>query len=95
MQRFHNAMIKFTHRYCYCSTECIVEAVSVVYLSTQFLMKIFCTKRQINVTDDGKYSAVLRLALGPGVQPFDCSWHRQDNIIVAYFNCIMLSQLIS
>lgn len=68
MQRFHNAMIKFTHRYCYCSTECIVEAVSVVYLSTQFLMKIFCTKRQINVTDDGKYSAVLRLALGPGVQ---------------------------
>lgn len=72
MQRFHNAIIKFTHRYHYCSTEYIVEALSVVNLGAQFLMKILCIKRQINV-NDGKYSAVLLLALGRGMQPFEWS----------------------
>lgn len=45
MQRFRNAINKFAHRYCYCSTEYIVEALSVVYLGTQFLMKILCKKK--------------------------------------------------
>ena len=94
MQRFHNAINKFTHRYCYCSTEYIVEALSVVTPCAQFLMKIFCIKRrEINI-NDGKYSVVLLLALGRAMQPFEWSWHRQDNIFDAYFNCIMLSQLI-
>lgn len=82
IQRFQNAKIKFTHRYCYCNTEYIVEALSVVNLGAQFLMKILCIKRQINV-NDGKYAAVLLLALGRGMQPFEWSWHRQGNIFDA------------